>query len=166
MLRAIVCLLIGTVCLVGAAVSTRRAGESKSGMVVEETGPAHRQESPAAPVRSGGAVIVGGQVRTPGEVPFISGATLGSVIQKAGGSTGFGSLRRVSVIRGGATTHYDLTTPGGPGTPVRPGDVIEVPQGSPFGRSPDFSVTRLPSCPLGPGFPPSASHPSPSAGCR
>jgi polysaccharide export outer membrane protein len=103
-------------------------------MVVEETGPAHRQESPPAAAWSGAVAMVRGQVKTPGEVPFTPGATLGSVIRKAGGATGFDSLRRVAVIRGGAMTRHDLTTPAGLGTPVRPGDVIEVPPGSTFGR--------------------------------
>jgi protein involved in polysaccharide export with SLBB domain len=73
-------------------------------------------------------VTVGGQVNSPGPVPLGPSSTLQSVIEKAGGATPFGALRRVRLTRGIHVIEYDLTTADGSGIPVQPKDTVEVPQ--------------------------------------
>ncbi|GAA5125337.1 polysaccharide biosynthesis/export family protein [Luteolibacter yonseiensis] len=73
------------------------------------------------------SVIVGGQVRRPGPVPFAKELTLWGAIQAAGGATEFGSMRRVKVIRGGNQKSYDVTKPQFMQIPLQRNDTIEVP---------------------------------------
>lgn len=78
-------------------------------------------------------VIVGGQVRRPGPVPFAKELTLWGAIQAAGGSTEFGSMRRVKVIRDGNQRSYDVTKPQFQQIPLQRNDSIEVPQKTAWG---------------------------------
>ncbi len=78
-------------------------------------------------------VIVGGQVRRPGPVPFAKELTLWGAIQAAGGSTEFGSMRRVKVIRDGSQRAYDVTKAQFQQIPLQRNDSIEVPQKTPWG---------------------------------
>lgn len=73
-------------------------------------------------------VYLGGQVRAPGPKPFTKGLTLYQAIQAAGGSTEFGSMKRVKLFRGGRQTMYDLTQSQFMNVLVQPNDTIEVPQ--------------------------------------
>ena len=73
-------------------------------------------------------VIVGGQVRRPGPVPYAKELTLWGAIQAAGGSTEFGSMGRVKVIRDGNQRSYDVTKSQFMQIPLQRNDTIEVPQ--------------------------------------
>jgi protein involved in polysaccharide export with SLBB domain len=77
-------------------------------------------------------VVVGGQVRRPGAVPFASELTLWGAIQAAGGPTEFGSMRRVKLTRNGESRTYDLTKAQFKQIPLQRNDAIEVPQKKPF----------------------------------
>ncbi len=56
-------------------------------------------------------VVVGGQVRSRGMVPFSANLTLWGAIQAAGGATEFGSMRRVTLMRDGKVRTLDATRP-------------------------------------------------------
>jgi polysaccharide export outer membrane protein len=73
-------------------------------------------------------VVVGGQVRRPGPVPYNRNLTLYQAIQNAGGSTEFGSMKRVKLIRNGQQKLYDLTILKFMQIPLEPDDTIEIPQ--------------------------------------
>ena len=73
-------------------------------------------------------VVVGGQVRRPGPVPYNRNLTLYQAIQNAGGATEFGSMKRVKLIRNGQQKQYDLTILQFMQIPLEPDDTIEVPQ--------------------------------------
>ena len=73
-------------------------------------------------------VHVGGQVRRPGPVAFQKNLTLYQAVQGAGGSTEFGSLKRVKLFRNGKITTYDLTNPQFMRVEMQRDDTIEVPQ--------------------------------------
>jgi hypothetical protein len=73
-------------------------------------------------------VTVGGQVNSPGRVTLGPSSTLQWVIEKAGGASPFGTLRRVRLTRGRHVNEYDLTTPEGCGIALQPKDTVEVPQ--------------------------------------
>lgn len=73
-------------------------------------------------------VHVGGQVRRPGPVAYQKNLTIYQAVQGAGGSTEFGSLKRVKLFRNGKTTTYDLTKPQFMRVPMQRDDTIEVPQ--------------------------------------
>ncbi len=73
-------------------------------------------------------VHVGGQVRRTGPVAFQKNLTIYQAVQAAGGSTEFGSLRRVKLYRAGKPTTYDLTNPQFMSVPLQPDDTLEVPQ--------------------------------------
>lgn len=73
-------------------------------------------------------VIVGGEVRKPGEVPLRANMQLFGAITAAGGFTEFADVRRVKLIRDSAEKVYDMrkveknTNP-----PLKDGDQIIVP---------------------------------------
>lgn len=73
-------------------------------------------------------VVVGGQVRRPGPVPYNRNLTLYQAIQNAGGATEFGSMKRVKLIRNGQQKQYDLTILKFMQIPLEPDDTIEIPQ--------------------------------------
>lgn len=100
---------------------------------------AHAADHPAAEAEKQ-EVTVGGQVRLPGQVPFTEGMTIHAAIEGAGGSTEFGSLKRVTVFRGGEAMRYDLTDDASRKIRLSPGDTIEVPQKSMCGEEPPEEV--------------------------
>ena len=73
-------------------------------------------------------VHIGGQVRRPGPAKFTKSLNIYQAVQAAGGSTEFGSLKRVKLYRNGNTQIYDLTNAQFMRVPLRPNDTIEVPQ--------------------------------------
>ncbi len=73
-------------------------------------------------------VVVGGQVRRPGPVPYNRNMTLYQAIANAGGATEFGSMNRVKVLRAGKQKIYDLKELRFMQIPLEPDDTIEVPQ--------------------------------------
>ena len=73
-------------------------------------------------------VVVGGQVRKTGPVPYNRTMTLYQAIQNAGGPTEFGSMKRVKLLRNGQQKQYDLTQLQFMQIPLEPNDTIEVPQ--------------------------------------
>lgn len=80
------------------------------------------------------AVTVGGQVRSPGPVPFSKGLTLWMAVQAAGGPTEFGARGRVKLFRDGNNKSYDLAQPQFMRVPLQPNDTIEVPEKNIWGR--------------------------------
>lgn len=78
-------------------------------------------------------VVVGGQVRRPGAVPYNRNLTLYQAIANAGGATEFGSMKRVKLLRAGKQRMYDLTQLQYMQIPLEPDDTIEVPQKGPLG---------------------------------
>ena len=87
-----------------------------------------KDESLATRLRREGVVTVGGQVCRPGPLPLSSGATLFTAIERAGGPTPFGSMKRVKLYRGGTIRVFDVTQPEHRSEPLLPNDTIEVPQ--------------------------------------
>ena len=79
-------------------------------------------------------VVVGGQVRRTGPVPYNRNLTLYQAIQAAGGATEFGSMSRVKLIRAGKQKQYDLTEMKYMQIPLESDDTIEVPQKDWLGR--------------------------------
>lgn len=79
-------------------------------------------------------IIVGGQVRVPGPVRLEKKLTVYAAIQTARGVTEFGSIKRVKILRNGEAAIYDLTDDKQKLTPLKPGDIVEVPQKTLFGR--------------------------------
>lgn len=81
-------------------------------------------------------VAVTGQVRQPSLYPVARGTTVGQALAQAGGAADLGDLRRVLLVRDGASTTIDLTAPANPQarTVVRSGDEIIVPRRSNFLR--------------------------------
>ena len=73
-------------------------------------------------------VVVGGQVRRPGPVPYNRTLTLYQAVQNGGGATEFGSMKRVKLFRGGKQKIYDLREMKYMQIPLEPDDTIEVPQ--------------------------------------
>lgn len=73
-------------------------------------------------------VHIGGQVRRPGPVKFSQNLTIYQAIQAAGGSTEFGSLKRVKLYRAGKPRTLDMSLPEHMKIPLRPDDTIAVPQ--------------------------------------
>ena len=73
-------------------------------------------------------VVVGGQVRRPGQVPYNRTLTLYQAVQNAGGATEFGSMYRVKLYRGTKQKQYDLTDMKYMQIPLEPDDTIEVPE--------------------------------------
>ena len=79
-------------------------------------------------------VTVGGQVRSPGPVPFAKELTLWGAIQARGGANEFGSMSRVKLIRNGSERTYDATKAAIKQMPLQRNDTIEVPQKNIIGR--------------------------------
>lgn len=79
-------------------------------------------------------VHVGGYVGRPGPVQFRNGMTLWQAIQSAGGENAFGSIYRVRLFRGGESKVYDLNNPAAMRIPLRPNDMVDVPQKNWRGR--------------------------------
>ncbi|MES2997081.1 MAG: polysaccharide biosynthesis/export family protein [Verrucomicrobiota bacterium] len=73
-------------------------------------------------------VVVGGQVRRPGPMPYNRTLTLYDAVQTAGGATEFGSMKRVTLFRNGKSKDYDLTKGQFMTIPLEPNDTVEVPQ--------------------------------------
>jgi polysaccharide export outer membrane protein len=73
-------------------------------------------------------VVVGGQVRKTGPVPYNRTMTLYQAIQNAGGANEFGSMKRVKLLRAGKQKIYNLTELKYMQIPLEPDDTIEVPQ--------------------------------------
>jgi hypothetical protein len=90
--------------------------------------------APAAPPAAPMFITVGGEVRKPGQLQINETAQLYAVIQSAGGPTEFGSMRKVKILRNGASTEYDLEDDTQKTTPVMPNDVIEIPKKNLIGR--------------------------------
>lgn len=78
-------------------------------------------------------VIVGGQIRRPGPVPYAKELTLWGAVQAAGGPTEFGSMRRVKLTRNGSQKTYDATKQQYMQIPLQRNDTIDVPQKTPWG---------------------------------
>ncbi len=78
-------------------------------------------------------VVIGGQVRRPGPVPFTRELTLWGAIQAAGGATEFGSMGRVTLTREGKQKTYDVRKAQFMQIPLQRNDTIEVPQKTPWG---------------------------------
>jgi hypothetical protein len=93
-----------------------------------------KDESLATRLRREGGVTVAGQVHRPGPLPLNSGSTLSTAIERAGGPTPFGSMKRVRLCRGGTTRVFDITRPEYRSEPLLPNDTIEVPQKEIFGN--------------------------------
>jgi len=79
-------------------------------------------------------VVVGGQVRRTGPVPYNRMLTLYQAIQAAGGATEFGSMYRVKLYRAGKQKQYDLTVMKYMQIPLEPDDTIEVPEKNLWGK--------------------------------
>jgi protein involved in polysaccharide export with SLBB domain len=77
-------------------------------------------------------VHIGGQVGQRGRVKYLRGLTLWQAIQAAGGPTMFGTIKRVTVLRNGKQTTYDLTELKNMEILLEPNDMIEVPQKRPW----------------------------------
>jgi polysaccharide biosynthesis/export protein VpsN len=78
-------------------------------------------------------VIVGGQVRRPGPVPYAKELTLWGAVQAAGGATEFGSMRRVKLTRNGSQKTYDATKSQYMQIPLQRNDTIDVPPKTAWG---------------------------------
>ena len=79
-------------------------------------------------------VTVGGQVGNPGPVEYVRGLTIYDAVQAAKGATPFGSMKRVSLIRGSQRKEYDLTQTKFMNIQVEPNDTIMVPQKTMLGQ--------------------------------
>lgn len=79
-------------------------------------------------------VTVGGQVQGPGPVKFYNGMTVWEAVQSARGSTPFGAMNRVRLMRGREVKEYDMNNPEHKNVKLQPRDTIEVPQKNAFGR--------------------------------
>jgi len=73
-------------------------------------------------------VVVGGQVRSRGMVPYTNDFTIWGAIQAAGGATEFGSMRRVKLLREGKVSTFDVSKPEVMQMTLLRNDSIEVPQ--------------------------------------
>jgi len=87
-------------------------------------------------VPSADAVYVLGEVKTPGQVKYTKGLTVMTAIAGAGGFTPLASARRVTVVRGEGAKREVLrinvtdimSDPESKDVPLKPNDVITVPQ--------------------------------------
>ena len=91
-------------------------------------------ESLATRLHRDGVVTVGGQVQQPGRMAMTAGMTLGSVIERAGGTTPFGSMKRVKLRRGAEIREFDLTRGNNAEEPLLPDDCLMVSQKTFFGN--------------------------------
>ena len=77
--------------------------------------------------RSEQIITVGGEVRSPSQIPYRQDMTIYQAVQAVGGLTPFGSLKRVKLIRRGVGDKvYDLSTSEGKAILIKPSDTIEV----------------------------------------
>ena len=84
---------------------------------------------PGAEIAAPHVVVVGGEVRKPGEVPLRENMQLFGAIMAAGGFTEFADTRHVKVIRGNTEKVYNMRKINGTSNPpLKDGDQIVVPQ--------------------------------------
>ena len=75
----------------------------------------------------GRSVTLGGEVEKPGQIQYRQGMTIFDAVMAGGGNTKFGSLKRVSIIRGGDTIGvYDLRNDEGKRVTILPNDTVIV----------------------------------------
>jgi len=67
-----------------------------------------------------------GEVKSPGSYPYTNGMTVVSAVAVAGGFTYRARRSRIRIIRGNDDDQVELE--GSDDTPIKPGDVIEVPE--------------------------------------
>lgn len=67
-----------------------------------------------------------GEVNSPGSYPFTSGMTVISAVAVAGGFTYRARKNRIRIVRGSGDDQQELAVTAD--TPIRPGDVIEIPE--------------------------------------
>ena len=73
-------------------------------------------------------ISVGGEVRTPSEVPFRPGINLFAAINRAGGQTEYADMKKVKVLRGKTEKIYDLRKVNATNNPeLQAGDQVIVP---------------------------------------
>ncbi len=95
------------------------------------TGPVFQVFSSADDVANDSqSFTVGGQVRSPGQKPWIKGMTLYSAVQSAGGETPYAAMNRVKLYRNGKAYVYDLRRQEHKAVLVYSRDVVEVPEGN------------------------------------
>jgi polysaccharide export outer membrane protein len=76
-------------------------------------------------------VTVGGAVRAPQAVDWSADMTLSAAIKRAGGTTEFGSLKKIRILRDGKTAIFNLTRADrdpNQNPKLLPGDEVEVPE--------------------------------------
>lgn len=71
---------------------------------------------------------VGGQVKVPGQKPYLNNMTVYEAVQGAGGPTAFGAMNRVKLYRNGKTQILNLKSDRVRGMRLREGDTLEVPE--------------------------------------
>mgnify|MGYP000527747469 CR=1 FL=1 len=71
-------------------------------------------------------VTLGGKIARPGPVPFRQGMSLYEAVMSAGGPTRFGSMKKVTLYRGGKQTRYNLEKDESKTVTLLPGDTIEI----------------------------------------
>ena len=73
-------------------------------------------------------ITVGGEVRNPADVPFRPGLNLFGAINRAGGPTEYGNMKKVKLIRGNSEKVYDLKKVTSSNNPeLQAGDQVIVP---------------------------------------
>lgn len=92
------------------------------------TGSSGIDQSLVAKLRRKESIQIGGDVRKPGRLLMTRPMTLSSAIERAGGSTEFGSLRRVKITRDGETRSYDMVDPTMMNVLLEANDLVEVPR--------------------------------------
>lgn len=92
------------------------------------------EKKPASTQKTEATVVVGGQVRRPGPVPYSKELTIFAAIQGGGGPTEFGAMKRVKVIRDGKVLNFDLTKDEQKTALALKNDTIEIPQKNVLGR--------------------------------
>lgn len=73
-----------------------------------------------------------GEIRRPGQVPYVGGTTLLEAVASAGGFTGFANAKKITITRGSQiTTHNFLEIEKNPDRDIaiEAGDIIYVPRG-------------------------------------
>jgi polysaccharide export outer membrane protein len=79
-------------------------------------------------------VHLAGDVRAPGQRPFIDGLTAFQAIQAAGGANEFGAMNRVILWRAGKQQVIDMKSAEGKAVVTQPNDMIEVPRKNIIGQ--------------------------------
>ena len=67
-------------------------------------------------------------MRAPGARPFRKGLTIFQAVQAGGGSTEFGGMNRIKLLRNGKQQIIDLEVPEGKVIVAEANDTIEVPE--------------------------------------